>query len=134
MNPIPRRMRERIVALYQQQVPTKQISEQMGTCRSATRRVRQQLAERGTLEPRTPSGGYASGLTDEVAARLRERVASEPGSTRQQLRDHLGLSVDVRTLGRWLAKLDLVLKKSRSSPRNRNGLTSKNVVTAGTKT
>jgi len=104
-------MRERIVALYQQQVPTKQISELMGTCRSATRRIRQQLAERGTLEPLRPSGGYASGLTEEMAARLRERVSQEPGSTRQQLRDHLGLSVDVRTPGRWLAKLQLVLKK-----------------------
>lgn len=120
MKPIPLRMRERIVAMYAQQVPTHQIAEAMGTCRSGTRRIRQQLAERGTLEPLKPSGGYASGLTEDLARRLRERVASEPGSTRLQLRDHLKLTVGVRTVGRWLAKLGLVLKKSRSSPRSRS--------------
>lgn len=126
-------MRERIIALYEQQVPTKQISEQMGTCRSATRRIRQQFGDRGTLDPLRPSGGYASGLTDEMAVRLRERIAGEPGSTRQQLRDHLGVSVDVRTIGRWLGKLGLVLKKSRSSPPNRNGPMLKSIGTVGTR-
>ena len=104
-------MRERIIAMYAQQVPTHKIAEALGTCRSGTRRIRQQLAERGTLEPLKPAGGYASGLTEALAGRLRERVASQPGSTRQQLRDHLKLTVDVRTVGRWLAKLGIVLKK-----------------------
>jgi transposase len=123
MKPIPLRMRERIVAMYAQQVPTRQIAEAMGTCRSGTRRIRQQLAQRGTLQPLKPTGGYESGLTQDLAASLRELVAREPGSTRQQLRDRLNLTVDVRTIGRWLAKLGIVLKKSRSSPRNNSGLT-----------
>jgi len=127
-------MRERIVAMYGQQLPTRQIAEALGTCRSGTRRIRQQLAERGTLEPLKPTGGYASGLTDDMAARLRELIALEPGSTRQQLRDRLNLTVDVRTIGRWLAKLGIVLKKSRSLPRSKSGPTRRNAVTAGTKT
>jgi len=113
------RMRERIVALYEQNRPTREIAELMGTCRSATRRVRQYLRERGTLEPRKGKTGYASGLTPELEQRLRELVAAEPGVTRQVLRDRLGVTVDVRTVGRWLAKLGLVLKKSRSVPRSR---------------
>lgn len=60
MEPIPVRMRERIVALYEQSKRTKEIAELM-----------------------------------------------------------LGLTVDVRTVGRWLAKLGLVLKKSRSAPQNK---------------
>jgi transposase len=126
-------MRQRIIAMYQQQLPTKQIAEVLGTCRSGTRRIRQQFAERGTLEPLKPTGGYASGLTEEMAAALRRCVVAAPGSTRQQLRDQLGLTVDVRTIGRWLAKLGIVLKKSRSSPRSRNGPTSNNAATTGTK-
>lgn len=119
MEPIPMRMRERIVALYEQNKPTKEIAELMGTCRSATRRIRQYLRERGTLQPQKSRTGYASGLTAEVEQRLRELIAAEPGATRQYLRDRLGVSVDVRTIGRWLAKLGLVLKKSRCTPPSR---------------
>ena len=106
MKVIPLRMRERIIAMYAQKVPTPEIARMMGTCESGTRRIRQNLAQRGTLEPLKPTGGYASGLTEEMAT-----IASQPGSTRQQLRDHLNLTVDVRTIGRWLAKLGIVLKK-----------------------
>jgi len=119
MEPIPLRMRERIVALYEQNKRTKEIAELMGTCRSGTRRIRQYQRERGTLEPKKGKTGYASGLTPEIEQRLRELVAAEPGVTRQILRDRLGVSVDVRTVGRWLARLGLVLKKSRSVPRSR---------------
>jgi transposase len=119
MEPIPMRMRERIVALYQQNKQTKEIAELMGTCRSGTRRIRQYLRERGTLEPKRGKTGYASGLTLEIERHLQELVSAEPGMTRQTLRDRLGVTVDVRTVGRWLAKLGLVLKKSRSAPPNR---------------
>lgn len=113
MEPIPRRMRERIVAMYEQKTPTAQIARVMGTCRSGTRRVRQYLAQRGTLEPRRATGGYAGGLTDDVATRLRQFVAEDPGTTRQALKDRVGVEADVRTVGRWLKRLGLVLKKSR---------------------
>lgn len=116
-------MRERIIALYEQGVPTKRIADGLGTSRSGTRRIRQNLRERGTLEPAKAKNGYASGLTPEVQKRLRALVVAEPGATRHALRDRLGVGVDVRTVGRWLAKLGLVLKKSRSAPPSRTGLT-----------
>lgn len=119
MEPIPVRMRERIVALYEQNKATKEIAGLMGTCRSGTRRIRQYLRERGTLEPKKGRTGYASGLTPQVGQRLRELVAAEPGVTRERLRDQLGVTVDVRTVGRWLSKLGLVLKKSRSARPNK---------------
>jgi transposase len=123
MEPLPVRMRERVVAMYAEGKSTKQIAEAMGTCRSGTRRIRQYLRERGTLEPRKGRTGYAGGLTTEVERRLRDLVAAEPGVTRQTLRDRLGVTVDVRTVGRWLAKLGLVLKKSRSAPPSRTAPT-----------
>ena len=123
MDPLPRRMRERIVALYAQGVPTKRIAEGLGTSRSGTRRIRQNLQERGTLEPAKTKPGYASGLTPDVERRLRALVAVEPGVTRAVLRERLGAAVDVRTVGRWLRRLGLVLKKSRSGLQNRTGPT-----------
>ena len=123
MEALPKRMRERIVALYEQGVATKRIAEGLGTSRSGTRRIRQNLRERGTLEPVKARTGYASGLTIDVADRLRELVAADPGATRQTLRDRLGVTADVRTVGRWLRKLGLVLKKSRSAPPSRTGPT-----------
>lgn len=123
MNPLPMRMRERIVELYDAGVKTKQIARAMGTCPSATRRIRQNLRERGTLEPKQAAGGHAGGLTAEVEAKLRERVRAEPGVTRQGVKDALGLPVDVRTVGRWLSKLGITLKKSRSTPGSRTART-----------
>ena len=123
MQPLPMRMRERIVALYEQNVPTKRIAEALGTCRSGTRRIRQRLRERGTLEPKRARTGYAGGLTPEVEQRLRALVAADPGTTRLALRDRLGVTADVRTVGRWLRKLGLVLKKSRSGPPSRTAPT-----------
>lgn len=123
MDPLPTRMRERIIELYNQGQRTTQIADALGTCRSATRRIRQNLRERGTLEPKKGKTGYASGLTPDVERKLRELLAAEPGATRQTLRDRLGVSVDVRTVGRWLAKLGIVLKKSRSARPSRIDLT-----------
>ena len=124
-------MRERIVALYEQGLPTMRIAEGLGTSRSGTRRIRQYLRERGTLEPVRAKTGYASGLTPDTEQRLRELVAAEPGMTRQALRDRLGVTVDVRTVGRWLGKLGLVLKKSRSAPPSRTARTSRSGAPSG---
>ena len=113
MEPYPQRMRLRIIELYEQGKPTKQIAEMLGTCRSGTRRIRQQLRERQTLEPGRGKTGPKSGLTDDLRQQLRAAVAADPDATREELRQQLQLSVDVRTIGRWLRQLGLVLKKSR---------------------
>ena len=117
------RLRERIIQLYDQGKQTHEIAEMLGTCRSGTRRVKQALRERKTLEPRRGKTGPASGLTDERAAQLRELVRADPDATREQLRGRMQLDVDVRTIGRWLGQLGLVLKKSRCAPPSRTGPT-----------
>jgi transposase len=112
-------MRMRIIELYEHGKPTKQIAEMLGTCRSGTRRIRQQLRERQTLEPRHGKTGPKSGLTDDLIQQLRAAVAADPDATREELRQQLQLHVDVRTIGRWLRQLGLVLKKSRCTPPNK---------------
>lgn len=117
------RMRERIVAMYAEGKSTEQTAAAMGTGRPGTRRVRQYLRERGTLEPRAGKTGHAGGLTPEVERRLRDRVGAEPGATRQTLRGRPGVTADVRTVGRWLAKAGLALEKSRPAPPGRTAPT-----------
>jgi len=95
MEAIPLRFRQRIIELYDQGLQTRQIAEMLGTCHSGTRRIRQYLRERGTLEPAKPRGGYDSGLTEPLRRQLRALVSADPGATRQELRDRLNVSVDV---------------------------------------
>jgi transposase len=123
MEAYPMRLRSRIIQLYDQGKQTHEIAQMLGTCRSGTRRVKQALRERKTLEPRRGKTGPASGLTDERAAQLRELVRADPDATREQLRGRMQLDVDVRTIGRWLGQLGLVLKKSRCAPPSRTGPT-----------
>jgi transposase len=126
------RLRVRIIEFYDQGMQTHEIAQMLGTCKSGTRRVRQLLRERKTLEPIQPKTGPKSGLTEERAAQLRELVAQDPDATREELRQRMNVQVDVRTVGRWLVELGLVLKKSRCTPTNRIGPTSKSSVKAGT--
>src|SRR5688500_6836260 len=123
MEAYPMRLRRRMIELYAQSKQTHEIAQMLGTCKSGTRRIRQVLRERKTLEPLRPQVGPRSGLSDERAGRLRALVAADPDATREELRQRMALSVDVRTIGRWLVRLGLVLKKSRCTPRSRSGRT-----------
>lgn len=131
MEAYPRRLRMRIIELYEQGKQTHEIADALGTCRSGTRRVRQYARERQTLEPRSGRPGPKSGLTEQLSQQLREAVAADPDATREELRQRLQLPVDVRTIGRWLIQLGLVLKKSRYTPLSRIARTSKRNATAG---
>ena len=51
MRAIPVPMRKRILQLYEQGKSTREISEFLGFCVAAVRRVRQRFRQRGTLEP-----------------------------------------------------------------------------------
>jgi transposase len=132
MEAYPLRMRQRIIALYERGHSTAAISGMLGTCQSGTRRTRQRLRERGTLRAGGATPGRKSGLTDEAARRLREHVAAYPDATRQEIRGRLGLAADVRTIGRWLGRLGLPLKRSPSGPPSRTAPTSGSGGPAGT--
>lgn len=116
MEAIPQRMRELIIRKYDQGCSTAEIAEALGTSKSGTRRIRQVMRERGSLEPRRGTPGRKGALTEERAAGLRALVAADPDATLPELRDRLGVTADRRTVGRWVRSLGLVLKKSRSTP------------------
>lgn len=115
MEPIPMRVRERIITLYDEGEQTSEIAEQVGYCPAAVRRVKQYLRERGTLEPRNQHQGRKGKFNEPVKSRLRELVAARPDATLAELRDALApvVNTSISSVDRWLAKLGLSLKKSR---------------------
>src|SRR5688500_12408754 len=131
MEAYPTLVRKRIVELYARDKSTKEIAELFGVSRSGTRRVKQRLRERGTLDPLPRRAGRKPKLTPELAGELRAHLAAHADATREELKHALALVVSVQTVGEWLRKLGLVLKKSRCAPPSRTGPTSASGATPG---
>jgi transposase len=129
----PAMVRRRIIELYDQDYSTSEIAEVFGVCESGVRRVRQRLRERGTLEDPPRTCGRKPMMTADVERRIREHVATRPDATRQELRAALGLTVSLQSISKWLRRLGLPLKKSRSAPPSRIARTSRRDATSGTR-
>ena len=128
----PAMVRRRIVELYEEGYSTAEIAEVFGVCESGVRRVRQRLRERGTLDPLPTTCGRKPVMTPDVARRVRDHVAVRPDATRGEIRAALGLGVSLQSIGKWLKRLGLPLKKSRSTPPSRTAPTSRPGATPGT--
>src|SRR5580700_6603740 len=107
MKAIPVSTRQRILELYEQGKSTAQISEFLGFCVAAVRRVRQQSQERGTLEPRTHLCGRKTLLTARRKKRLEKLLAGRPDSTLRELGQQLDRPFRTSTVDLWLRKLGL---------------------------
>ena len=119
MEAYPLLVRKRIIELYQQNKPTKEIAELFGICRSGTRRIKQNLRERGTLAPKPRNAGRKPKLTPEIGQQIRDYVAADPDATRREIKAALNLTVSLQAISKWLKKLGLVLKKSPCMPPSR---------------
>ena len=127
MEPYGLRLRQRIIELYEQEQSTKQIADALGTSQAGTRRIRQHLRERGTIEPRPGGRGRASSEAHQQM--LRELVEREPDATLAELRaklhgdDKTGPLLSIATVDRWCKRMGLRLKKSRTAPPSKTGRT-----------
>src|SRR5437764_1256745 len=111
MEAYPLLVRKRIIELYEQNNSTKQIADLFGISRSGTRRVKQHLRERKTLEPLPRKAGRKPKLTAELEQQIRGHIAAHPDCTRAELKSALGITVSLQAISDWLKKLGLVLKK-----------------------
>jgi transposase len=123
MDAYPLLVRKRIIELYSENKPTREIAELFGICRSGTRRVKQHLRERGTLAPLPRKAGRKPKLTPELEQRIRDHIATHPDCTRAELKSALSLAVSLQAISKWLKKMGLFLKKSPCTPPSRIGLT-----------
>ena len=108
-----------IISAYQSGKGTKEIAAIFGRCESAVRRVRQNHRERGTADPLLHLRGPKGKLTYEIKTQLRQYLADHPDATLAEIKTDLKLEVAISTVDRWLKKLELSLKKSRSMPPSR---------------
>jgi transposase len=119
MRAIPVSTRQRIIQLYQQGKGTRDISEFLGFCVAAVRRVRQQFEQRGTLQPRTDLCGRKTLLTPQRKERLQKLVAQRPDATLAQLGACMDRRFGTSTIDLWLHKLDLTFKKNAARRRTK---------------
>jgi transposase len=134
MEAYPLLVRKRIIELYEQNKPTKEIAELFGICRSGTRRVKQYLRKNGTLAPKNGKPGRKPKLTAELEQKIRDHISSNPDCTRAELKEALSLGVSLQAISKWLKKMKLVLKKSPSMRPSRIGPMSKRLANSGTST
>src|SRR5260370_21333996 len=90
MRAIPIPMRKRILQLYERGKSTREISEFLGFCVAAVRRVRQQYRQRGTLLPQTHRCGRQTLLTEPRQRRPHGVVAADAGRTPAEVGGAIG--------------------------------------------
>jgi len=120
MEAFTRRERRKIISLYQSGLETEDVAQQMGASLSGVRRVWQQFREEGRDEPAFANCGRKPTLTDEQMQEVRRIVEEKPDrfvrEIAEEVERRLGVVVRRQTVGRWLSKLGLTRKKSRSTP------------------
>jgi transposase len=120
--------RQRIIQLYEEGKPTRDISEFLGFCVAAVRRVRQQFKQRGTLQPQTHLCGRKTLLTAARGARLQKLVADQPDATLAEVGIRMDRPFGASTVDLWLRRLGLSCKKNAARRRagsSRRGRTKK---------
>jgi transposase len=119
MDAYPLSVRRKIIDLYRTGESTEEIAERYGYCVAGVRRVRQRFEETGSVEPRKTKPGRKPALDALALEKLAEQVATQPDATLAELRQQIGINVDLAVYCRALKKLGLTRKKSRSMPVSR---------------
>jgi len=109
-------LRERVLALYDDGLPTKEVAERLKVARSWARRIKQLRGAGKSIAPK-PVGGSRPKLGDRARGELARFVAERPDATLGELRARvaaeLGVAISVSALWETLAAMRLTLKKSR---------------------
>jgi transposase len=115
-------LKQRVLALYDQGLKTKEVAERLLISRSGARRVKQRRNE----PPRKVGGGHFK-LDEQACRTLGGWIEQTPDATLEELRQRIAaelkIAVSVGALWNTLRRLKLSLKKSRSRPASRSGRT-----------
>jgi transposase len=129
------RERRRIISLYQSGWDTEDIAKQFSASESGVRRVWQQFREEGRDEAAYANYGRKASLTPEQMQQLRQIVDEKPDrfvhEVAGEIHARMGVKVCRQTVGRWLRKLGVTRKKSRSMPASSSVRTSHSSVSSG---
>jgi transposase len=111
-------LRARVLSAYDGGMRPVEIIEQFQVKEWWFYNLLRQRKERGTIEPKPPTGGPKSKLAGHEET-LRKQVAAEPDLTLDELRDKLPFPIGRSTLGRALQQLQLTFKKNPSRQRTK---------------
>lgn len=124
MRPYSMDLRVRVVEACDARSGTREkIAERFGVSVSWIRRLLQRRKGTGSIAPLPQNAGRKPKLGDHQMKRLERIVARRPDATLQELKKHLGMAMSDDALIRALRKLNLTLKKSRSSRRSKSAKT-----------
>jgi transposase len=116
MQPYPMAIRRQIIAKYQRGLDTTDIAEDYGYCVAGVRRIRQRYEETGSLEPQVGKVGRKPKFDQPTLEKMRQAITQRQDITLAELREVIGIQVDLSTYCRAVKKLGLTFKKSRSLP------------------
>lgn len=129
------RERRKIIALYKQGWDTEDVAQQLGASLAGVRRIWQQYREEGRDTDAYVNCGRRPTLDEAGRQKVLELAKARPDAFCHEIADeverHLGVRVSRQTVGRWLSRLGLSRKKSRSTPASSSVPTSKPDVTSG---
>lgn len=118
------RERRKIIRLYQQGWETQDVAQRFDASLAGVRRVWQQYREEGRDRPAYANCGRKPTLDEAGRLQLLEIARRRPDAFCHELAEELerktGLRVTRQTIGRWLRRLGVTRKKSRSTPASRN--------------
>lgn len=124
MKPYSMDLRERVVRACDAREGTRErIAERFGVSTSWIRRVLQRRRETGSIAALPQNAGRKPKLNDRQMERLRRLVAKHSDATLQELKRGLRMVMSDDAMIRALRKLNLSLKKNRSSRRSKSGKT-----------
>ena len=121
MEAYPQKIRELILAAYDQGLETGEIAEKYEVSPSWSRRVKQRLRDHGSREAIQQKHGCDPKLGEGEREELAKLVEETPDATLEELKKKLSKPVSISTICRTLQQMSLTLKKSPSTPVNRIG-------------
>jgi len=117
-------LRQRVLSACDAGHKTKQVAKLFHVSPAWVRRLKQRRRELGRIEPLPGRYGRPAKFTQEHLCRLRQLVEEQPDATLRELRDRLGLDVNISSMCRVLQRLKLTLKKKSCTRRSKTGPTS----------
>ena len=117
--PIPIDVRERMLAAYDAKLGNqREVARMFGVTRQSVYNLLRQRARTHSIQPRH-GGGRKAAFTGQKLEQLRSWVRQQPDVTLAELRERTGVLCSLVAVHNALVRLDLRVKKSRSTPANR---------------
>lgn len=122
-------LRRRIIEAWKKKkLTTQELAERFDVGQATVTRLKRRWRETGTVAPKAHGGGMPRRITPEQEPLVEGLVQEHPDWTEdryaKELRDQHGIQASAITVGRVIRRLGYSVKKKRSSPANKTGLTS----------